>query len=186
MTETPTGWDRWSPFTDSRQEDTARPMTGGPDETDRTPSLEAVLTTIEDADCRTLLASLDRPKSAAELRQECGLPRSTVYRKLDRLADAALVSEYTEIRRDGPNATLYERDVTAISIEIDDEDEFDLQIECPPADPTDRMAAFWAGMKGSSDGGEVDGDATGVAAGDATGDAAGEAPIDDGSGAGEP
>jgi len=139
-------------------------MTGGSDEPDRTPSLEAVLTTIEDADCRALLACLDRPKSAAELCEESGLPRSTVYRKVDRLSEAALVTEYTEIRQDGPNATLYERDVTSISIEIDEDDQFDLAIERPPAEPTDRMAAFWAGMKSSSDG---DGDAVGAEESDA-------------------
>ncbi|WP_241430196.1 winged helix-turn-helix domain-containing protein [Halovivax asiaticus] len=172
MTETPTGWDRWSPFA-SRQGDPARSMTGGSDETDRTPSLEAVLTTIEDADCRALLACLHRPKSAAELCEESGLPRSTLYRKLEQLSEAALVTECTEIRCDGPNATLYERDVTAISIEIDDDDEFALAIERPPADPTDRMAAFWAGMKSSSDG---DDDAVGDEASD---DGADGGPTDD-------
>ncbi|WP_247729259.1 winged helix-turn-helix domain-containing protein [Halovivax limisalsi] len=126
-------------------------MTRDPgDDADGEPSLEAVLASLEDRDSRRLLALLDSPKSAADLRAETELPRSTLYRKLDGLREADLVREYTEIRRDGPNATLYERDVTGITIEIDDDDEFELEVRRPPAEATDRMAAFWAGMKSES------------------------------------
>jgi hypothetical protein len=73
-----------------------------------------------------------------------------VYRKLERLRDAALVKEYTEVRRDGPNATLYERDFTDISISINDAEEFTISIERPNEDAEDRMATFWSEMKKES------------------------------------
>ncbi|ELZ00734.1 bacterial regulatory protein, arsr family [Natrialba aegyptia DSM 13077] len=89
------------------------------------------------------------PKSATELCKDCDLPSSTTYRKLKRLREAALVKEYTEVRRDGPNATLYERDFTDISISIDD-DEFTVSVERPKEDAEDRMATFWSEMKKES------------------------------------
>lgn len=114
------------------------------------PPVSAVLTSLEDAKCRALLTALDEPKSANTLCDDCDLPSSTVYRKLQLLRDAALVKEYTEVRRDGPNATLYERDFTAISIRIDDADEFTVSVERPAEDAESRMASFWSEMKEES------------------------------------
>ncbi|MFH5798617.1 helix-turn-helix domain-containing protein [Haladaptatus sp. CMAA 1911] len=118
---------------------------------DRTsPPPSVVLRSLEDDKCRTLLTALHEPTSATALRTECDMPRSTVYRKLERLGEAGLVREYTEVRRDGPNATLYERDFTDISIGIDENDEFTVSIERPDRDATDRMATFWTEMKKES------------------------------------
>ncbi|WP_248517932.1 winged helix-turn-helix domain-containing protein [Salinarchaeum laminariae] len=114
------------------------------------PPLSAVLQSLEDSKCRAILTTLREPKSAAELCDECDLPSSTAYRKLERLREAALVKEYTEVRRDGPNATLYERDFTDISISIDDADEFTVSVDRPDEDAEDRMATFWSEMKKES------------------------------------
>ena len=110
----------------------------------------AVLRSLEDDKCRAILTALPEPKSATDLCTECDLASSTVYRKLERLRDAGLVKEYTEVRRDGPNATLYERDFTDISISIDDNDEFTVTIDRPTEEPEDRMATFWSEMKKES------------------------------------
>ncbi len=115
--------------------------------TDDSPAVSAVLQSLEDDKCRAILTALREPKSATELCDECELASSTVYRKLDRLRDAELVREYTEVRRDGPNATLYERDFTDISISIDDADEFTISIDRPNRNADDRMATFWSEMK---------------------------------------
>ncbi|ELZ79066.1 winged helix-turn-helix domain-containing protein [Haloferax larsenii] len=125
-------------------------MGQGTTENEDEPPVSTVLQSLEDDKCRVILEALREPKSASELQNSCELPRSTVYRKLERLSDAALVKEYTEIRRDGPNATLYERDFTDISISIDDEDEFEVTINRPTGDAEDRMAAFWSAMKDES------------------------------------
>ncbi|WP_081661628.1 winged helix-turn-helix domain-containing protein [Halopiger djelfimassiliensis] len=113
------------------------------------PALPMVLKSLDDDKCRTILTLLDEPKSASELCEECGLSSSTVYRKLELLRESMLVREYTEVRRDGPNATLYERDFTDISISVTD-DEFTIEVSRPKEDPEDRMATFWSAMKEES------------------------------------
>lgn len=113
------------------------------------PDLPTVLKSLDDDKCRTILTLLTEPKSASELCEECGLSSSTVYRKLDLLRESMLVREYTEVRRDGPNVTLYERDFTDISISVTD-DEFTIEVSRPKEDPEDRMATFWSAMKEDS------------------------------------
>lgn len=114
------------------------------------PALPAVLQSLDDSKCRAILELLYEPKSASELCEECDLPSSTVYRKLELLRESALVREYTEVRSDGPNPTLYERDFTDISISIDDSDEFTIDIDRPEEDTKDRLATFWTEMKRES------------------------------------
>ena len=116
---------------------------------DDSPPVDIVLQSLDDSKCRTILGLLTDPKSASDLCGECELPSSTVYRKLELLREAALVKEYTEVRRDGPNATLYERDFTDISISVTDE-EFTVDISRPETDAEDSMATFWAAMKEES------------------------------------
>ncbi|NHN42855.1 helix-turn-helix transcriptional regulator [Halorubellus sp. JP-L1] len=116
---------------------------------DDDPPVSAVLRSLDDDKCRAILATLDEPKSATELCDECDLSSSTVYRKLERLRDAALVKEYTEVRSDGPNATLYERHFTDVSISIDG-DEFAVSIDRPAEDPEERLATFWSEMRRES------------------------------------
>ncbi|MFC4405456.1 winged helix-turn-helix domain-containing protein [Haloarchaeobius iranensis] len=117
---------------------------------DEEPPVPAVLQSLEDDKCRAILRVLREPKSVPDLCDECGLANSTAYRKLERLRDAGLVREYTEVRRDGPNATLYERDFTEISVRIDENDEFSLTVDRPTEEPEDRMAAFWSEMRRES------------------------------------
>lgn len=145
MTENNVEWDRLSLIPTVSTTDTA---TSTPRERaqEDSPELPAVLRSLDDEKCRTLLGALDGPMAATELCDACGMASSTVYRKLERLREADLVREYTEIRRNGPNATLYERDFTHIGITVDDGD-FSIEIDRPEADATDRMATFWTEMK---------------------------------------
>lgn len=113
-------------------------------------ALPPVLQSLDDSTCREILTRLNEPKSASDLREDCDLSSSTVYRKLELLRESALVREYTEIRRDGPNVTLYERDFTDISIGIDDTGEFSMTVTRPETDPEDRLATFWSAMKEES------------------------------------
>lgn len=119
-------------------------------EADDRPPVSVVLQSLEDEKCRVILTALREPRSATELCEDCDMPRSTVYRKLERLSEAALVNEYTEVRRDGPNATLYERNFSDISISIDDDDGFSISITRPTEDAEDRMATFWSEMRKES------------------------------------
>lgn len=114
------------------------------------PSLPTVLRSLDDDHCRSILALLDSPKSASELRDECDLSSSTVYRKLELLRESGLVREYTEVRRDGPNVTLYERDFSEITIGVDDDGGFTMSVTRPETNAEDRLATFWSAMKEES------------------------------------
>jgi predicted transcriptional regulator len=55
---------------------------------------QEVLDCLGDGVCRSILiAAVPEPKSASELADACGVSRSTVYRRLNRLVDLGLVSE---------------------------------------------------------------------------------------------
>lgn len=129
-----------------RMTDTSEAVDGD----DAGPALAVVLDALEDDRCREILTALGRPTSANELSDACEIPRSTVYRKIDLLSEAGLVREYTEVRDDGPDATLYERNFAGITITIDESDEFTLSIERSGKCPDERMATFWTEMKRES------------------------------------
>ncbi|UPM44234.1 winged helix-turn-helix domain-containing protein [Halocatena salina] len=146
MTEKNVEWDRLSliPSQVEMPDTSTRTTTD-----DAHSDLPTVLRSLNDEKCRTILLALDGPTSATELCESCEMASSTVYRKLERLGEAKLVREYTEIRRNGPNATLYERAFTRIAIDIDD-GTFSLSVDRPETDATDRMATFWSEMKEES------------------------------------
>lgn len=110
------------------------------------PELPDVLAALEDDRCREILSVLSVPMAATELSDACDIPRSTVYRKIDRLSSAGLLREYTAIREDGPDATLYERAVTDITVSVDADGEFTVSIDRDEEAPEDRMATFWTEM----------------------------------------
>lgn len=110
------------------------------------PALQDVLAALHDETCRTLLAELSAPMTANDLRDTCDVPKSTLYRKLDLLSQAALVNEHIEIGSDGGRTTRYERDVTDVTISIDDEDTFAVSIDRPPQRVDERLARLWKDM----------------------------------------
>ncbi|MFQ3285142.1 MAG: DNA-binding transcriptional ArsR family regulator [Natronomonas sp.] len=82
---------------------------------------ETVLTALEDPDCRALLeATADEALTAGELIERCGVPRSTTYRKLDRLTEAGLLAESIRISPDGKHANEYRRTFDDVTISLDD------------------------------------------------------------------
>ncbi len=149
MTEKNVEWDRFPVIPTPRNSSETASVRATASDTDQSADLPAVLGSLEDEKCRTILSVLDGPTSATELCEACGMASSTVYRKLERLGEAKLVREYTEVRRNGPNATLYERDFTRIALDVED-GEFSVSIERPETDATDRMATFWSEMKEES------------------------------------
>jgi response regulator of citrate/malate metabolism len=86
-------------------------------ETGHTPT---VITLLSDADCRELLATADTPMTAAELIDACDIPRATVYRKLNRLADAGLVGTSRRLRKQGRSPTEYQRQVDQLLLRSGD------------------------------------------------------------------
>jgi Fe2+ or Zn2+ uptake regulation protein len=79
-----------------------------------------VIKLLSDADCRKLLAATDTSMTAAELTDACDIPRATVYRKLNRLADAGLVETSQRLREQGRSPTEYRRQVDQLLLQSGD------------------------------------------------------------------
>lgn len=114
------------------------------DTSPRAPPIEAVLDALDDPACRTIVRELNRPKTASELSEECDIPLSTTYRKLDLLTEASLLEEQTEIRGDGHHTTRYVLDVEAVELTLDDSREFEVEIVRPPRTAEERLAHLWS------------------------------------------
>lgn len=111
------------------------------------PDLETVVGALYDDDCRTIMAELGEPRTASELLERCDIPRSTMYRKLDRLTEATLLYESTEIRADGSHASRYEIDFRDVVVSHDGDGELSVQIERPARRADERLAELWSEVK---------------------------------------
>ncbi|WP_129116201.1 winged helix-turn-helix domain-containing protein [Halegenticoccus tardaugens] len=110
------------------------------------PSLQAVLDALDDANCRAILRETAEPMTATELIDTCDIPRSTLYRKLDLLSDAALVHEQVTINPSGGRTTRYERDFDDVTISMDEDDNFSVTVERPSRKADERLEDIWSKM----------------------------------------
>lgn len=99
-----------------RQSPLASPSVRGPDGSQEKSviksesAMQDVLDVLDDPDCRTILdATSNRALTAGEISEECDLAQSTAYRKLDLLAETALLEERTRIRQSGQHTSEYIR-----------------------------------------------------------------------------
>jgi predicted transcriptional regulator len=111
------------------------------------PTLEAVVSALDDPDCRTIVRRLEAPMTASELSERCDIPMSTTYRKLDRLSSASLLSEGTELRADGHHATIYEVDFDEVAVRLTEGRELTVEIDRPIRKPEERLASIWAEVR---------------------------------------
>lgn len=111
------------------------------------PRVQAVLDALDDPACQTILTHLDDPMTAKELTEACEIPLSTMYRKLDLLNDASLVSERTEIRKDGQHTSRYVLAVEEIRIALDGTTRMEMQIKRTPSDPEKRLSELWSEVR---------------------------------------
>ncbi|OIB57352.1 winged helix-turn-helix domain-containing protein [Natrialba sp. SSL1] len=123
-------------------------MVRDPADTGDTPALQDVLSALDDPDCRAILREASEPMTAAELTDTCDISKSTVYRKLDRLSQASLVRERIEVHPEGGRITRYERDVTDVTISVDDDEEFSVAIDRPARGVDEGLADMWSKMGG--------------------------------------
>lgn len=118
-------------------------MRGRPGSKSQSPQPETVLDALDDPDCREIIRVLEEPMTASEVVESCDLPSSTAYRKLDLLTDATLLSEGTELRRDGHHATLYEVAFEEVSVELTDDRELTVTVARPAERADERLARMW-------------------------------------------
>lgn len=83
------------------------------------PDAETVIECLEDAACRAILSATgEQALTAGELSEQCDLPTSTTYRKLEELTAASLLDEQTRIARDGKHASEYRRAVESVTLRL--------------------------------------------------------------------
>ncbi|WP_458189744.1 ArsR/SmtB family transcription factor [Haladaptatus sp. NG-WS-4] len=110
---------------------------------DDTPEFQDVLDALEDPACRRIIMELNDPMTARELADGTDIPLSTLYRKLDILSDASLVTELTEIREDGHHTSRYRIAIESVNITLDENREFEVAIERPPRTTDERLERLW-------------------------------------------
>ena len=124
-------------------------MVRDPSREEEPPSPEAVLDALADDAAQRFVRALSEPKTASELSEECDVPLSTTYRKLEKLADASLLEESTEIRRDGQHTTRYAVGFESITITVEEESGRELAVEFSRPDRTrdERLAELWSELR---------------------------------------
>ncbi|MFP8952380.1 helix-turn-helix domain-containing protein [Natrialbaceae archaeon A-arb3/5] len=99
---------------------------------DESPDLDAVISALNDEDCRQIISILEEPMTVHEIADKADLPLSSAYRKLDRLTEATLVSETAGGRRGRHQKSRYVTDFDRIAIALTNDRELDLDIEQSP------------------------------------------------------
>ena len=129
-------------------------MVRDPSRESKPPSVDEVLDALADDAARRIVAALTEPKTASELSEECDIPLSTTYRKLEKLTDASLLSESTDIRRDGQHTTRYSVSFDAVTVSVDegsedgaDRREFDVEFSRPDRTRDERLADLWSELR---------------------------------------
>ncbi|MFO7927496.1 MAG: helix-turn-helix domain-containing protein [Halobacteriota archaeon] len=96
----------------------------------------AILTALEDPDCRALLeATTDEALTASELTERCDVPRSTTYRKLEQLTEAGLLEERVRLSTDGKHASEYRRTFDDVTISLGETDGLTVGLSSATAAP---------------------------------------------------
>ncbi|SDK01142.1 winged helix-turn-helix domain-containing protein [Natronorubrum texcoconense] len=101
----------------------------------------AVLGALDDDACRAILeATDDESLTATELSEQCEIPMSTAYRKVEKLTEADLVEERVRINTSGKHATEYRKCFDDVLVSVDDGD-IAIEMTKPEAD-TDASAPY--------------------------------------------
>jgi len=112
--------------------------------TDEASSRQALFESLADPDCRAIVATLDQPLTAGEVAEQCDLSQTSAYRKLERLSDADMVDERTEVRSDGHHTTQFVRDFGGVVVAYDGDETFDVDVVSEDETPDERLARFWS------------------------------------------
>jgi len=128
-------------------------MVRDPSREDDPPPVDDVLDALADDAARRIVTALTEPKTASDISEECDIPLSTTYRKLELLTEASLLSESTDIRRDGQHTTRYSVSFETVAISLDEEDaeegdrEFDIEFTRPERTRDERLADLWSELR---------------------------------------
>lgn len=107
------------------------------------PDFPTIVELLSDSHVRTILSATSvEACSASELAERCDASDQTVYRRLERLEEAGLVSDRIRARDDGHHDTVYTASLEHVSITLRD-GEFEFTIEHSQSDPADELTDLW-------------------------------------------
>ncbi|AUX07973.1 hypothetical protein AArcSl_0318 [Halalkaliarchaeum desulfuricum] len=107
------------------------------------PGPEIVLDALADDAAQAIISELEEPMTASELSDACDIPLSTTYRKLELLTDAALLTETTEIRRDGQHTTRYSLAFDEVRVRLTENRSLSVEVEARDRGRDERLAQLW-------------------------------------------
>lgn len=114
----------------------------GPDVSEESP-LETVVALLDDDHARAILtATSDEALSAKELSERCDISQATVYRRVDRLTGAGLVTERTRPRADGHHDTVYVASLDELTVRLRD-GRLEFELDRRGEDIADRLTRLW-------------------------------------------
>lgn len=86
------------------------------------------LKAVGDEDCTAIMSAVrDEAKTVTELSEECDVPLSTAYRKVNRLQDAGLIEEKNRLGRDYKPKNVYEQSFEAAVITLSEDGGFEVE-----------------------------------------------------------
>jgi len=105
--------------------------------------LETVVGLLDDEYARAILtATCEEPRSVSELSEECESSMTTIYRRVERLSDADLLTEGTRPRSDGHHDTVYAANLDRVEIRLRD-GELRFELDRRSADMADQLTRLW-------------------------------------------
>ena len=90
---------------------------------------------------RRIVRALDRPMTAPEVANTCGIPQSTAYRKLGAMADAGLVR-----KREGDDAARYVVDFETVVVRPLDGG-LAVELVSPSRSASEQLAELWGEVR---------------------------------------
>jgi len=101
---------------------------------------QAVLAALDDDACRAILeATAETALTATELSEECDIPMSTAYRKVEMLTEADLVAEQVRINTSGKHATEYRKNFDDVLVSVADGG---VEVELTKQDEAESAASY--------------------------------------------
>jgi predicted transcriptional regulator len=105
--------------------------------------LETVVDLLDDEYARAILTeTCEEPMSVTELGEVCDSSTATIYRRVERLAEADLLVEGTRPRSDGHHDTVYAANLDRVEIRLR-EGELRFDLERRSADMADQLTRLW-------------------------------------------
>lgn len=106
-----------------------------------------VFDVLDDDACRTIVSCLDEPMTVREISTEADVPVSTAYKKIEKLQDASLLVERTEVRTGGHHRARYLTNFERIVVELGDRREFLIDIEQELDQPERQLLDIWSEIR---------------------------------------